>query len=141
MVVLVVELLGIPVRQVRSRFKHRQCTEFFRTASSIGVPLPVDGAKASVALTRSTNMRLGTEQAGTAVLGAWSSVRTDGEQSQNALPLQGPKKADLPVLSEASLPTTSCLSQLEARKSCAASVNDSIRLTGETAPVNTDSRP
>jgi len=57
MVVLVVELLGIPIRQVRSRFNHRQCAEFFRTASSIGVPLPIGGSQANVALTQSPKTR------------------------------------------------------------------------------------
>jgi hypothetical protein len=53
---------------------------------------------------------------------------TDYSQVNNSLPLKRSEEADLPVLSEASLPTTSRLSQLEARKSCAASVNDPLRL-------------
>lgn len=57
MVVLVVELLGIPIRQVRSRFNHRHCAEFFRTASSIGVPLPIGGSQANMALTQSPKTR------------------------------------------------------------------------------------
>jgi hypothetical protein len=39
--------------------------------------------------------------------------------------------ADLPVLMKASLPTTSRLSQLEARKSCAASINEPSTLSGQ----------
>ena len=49
---------------------------------------------------------------------------TDYRQVNYAAPMMSSKEADLPVLSEASLPTTSRLSQLEAHKSCAASIND-----------------
>jgi len=48
---------------------------------------------------------------------------TDYSQVNDPAPMTSSKEADLPVLSEASLPTTSRLSQLEARTSCAASAN------------------
>lgn len=68
----------------------------------------------------------------------WKAALQFTRETQQSSPETSSKEADLPVLTEASLPTTSRLSQLEARTSCAASVNDQLTYTGQQPQYDID---